>query len=204
MSTTQQPQLDSLTFEQSYEIWLHQKKLYNNSYQYLIGFENSLTQIAVKDGKIKSRKHYSYQTELDSVEWICEPNFERCLYTKQIDSLRKKEDRGLKNLMVQHMKEHTTTHFKSNFFNCWEEYDEFVGRHKLYAVEAISMGDLYKECKELLNRKLNESGSELRHSFTTNREGIICSCYAIQPYLSAHGDEFKEGFRIKYFEWNQD
>ncbi len=202
LPTTPQKCYDTLTFKESLTIWERDKKIYKNSYTYLVGKLNDYTQIEVQNGKVVSRKHYSYEQELDTTIWICEPNVKDCSVQKRIDSLRKIKNDEYRALLRNHVKDHAINYLKPRYFNCWEEYD-FIGRHDIDGFAPKTFDELYEECANLLQTQY-DGVHKLRHYFAVNKEGYICSCYAISPYYTAHGEHPKEGFKIVRFQWKND
>ncbi|MEQ8243974.1 hypothetical protein [Fulvivirga sp.] len=202
LPTTLQKSYDTLTFEESLTIWERDKRIYQNSYTYLVGKPDDYTQIEVENGQLISRKHYSHEQDIDTTVWICEPNIKDCSIQNRIDSLRSMKNEEYRTLLRKYIKEHTVNYLKSRYFNCWEEYD-FIGQHDIKAFPPKTFDELYDECANLLQTQY-DGVHELRHYFSVNKEGYISSCYALSPYYTAHGEQPKEGFEIVRFQWKND
>ncbi|MBL3658048.1 hypothetical protein [Fulvivirga sediminis] len=154
----------------------------NYSYSYVVrgadlfdSNSESYTFFKVMDNVIVERKHYSYSMYGSGYETKCYPSKENCEYLKRIEEIRKSDSEKAKEALKNHLEEHYTPIFKKNFYNCWEEYEEFVGAHKRFGSAPRTIDDLYHDCRSY--QAESEKNNDYIFEYKVSEDGVLCECY---------------------------
>jgi hypothetical protein len=170
------PEFDELSIHESEKLWLQKKNEYNGNYTFLITngwspadyYLQSYTLIEVRNDKAFSRKHISKLSHVTDTKWSCQPNFNSCPLKLKMDSIRKTDRAKYNKHASKHLDSHGTPYFETDWFECWEEYNDSVGKHEFSSIPGYTLDDIYQQLKNI-----ESEGAYI--DVWTDKDGIITS-----------------------------